>query len=81
MLSFFIFFTLRGKWTRALYSSSPGQLASLDDLYVLRGEREGSEGEGKGKRKRGKEGGREGRLKYEGKKLIVTETTISMVRL
>jgi hypothetical protein len=81
MLSFFIFFTLRGNWTRALYSSSPGQLASLDDLYVLRGEGEGSEGEEKEKGKRGKEGGREGRLKYEGKKLIVTETTISMVRL
>lgn len=25
-------------WTRALFSASPGLLASLDDLYVLRGE-------------------------------------------
>lgn len=43
-------------WTRALFSSSPGQLASLDDLYVLRGEG----------------GGRE-------KRLVITETSLSMV--
>jgi len=72
-----VYFSSSSGWIRSLYSSSPGQLASLDDLYVLRGERGGG-----GKRRQGRGQGRGGGGKGGGhaKQMVITETTISMVR-